>query len=200
MLAIFNFYEIMPEFSEFIRSQFTKIENSSEKFKIELKTYGSKKENSENKSKVFLLFCKNKDEKNETKNSIYYFMLYYIDKGNVEIFEVILQNITSMTMKEISFGNVHNFMMAYGDYHGSITLHFFSNKNEMGQQHNFYSQEIEKLHGYKINCLQFSFVENDQTILLASGSNDRKIIISAIFLDNFSKENKFKITTVYKFV
>lgn len=194
-LSIYNFKEIMAESIEFIWS-FPKNDKDGEKFKVEIKTH--KKENVEKKPKTLLLFCKNKDENNQSKNSVYYYILYYVDKNQFEIFELHLQNITAMTWKELPFANSHNMIMAYGTYHGSIILHFFSNKNQNSGKK--WVRELEKIHSYKVNCLELSVVDNDKTILLASGSNDRKIIISTILAQNFESEENIKIENLYKFV
>ena len=185
----------MAESIEFIRT-FPKNEKGGEKFKVEIKTH--KKENVENKPKTLLLFCKNKDENNQSKNSVYYYILYYVEKNQCEIFELHLQNITAMNWKELPNENSHNMIMAYGTYQGSIILHFFSNKNQNSGKKSV--KELEKIHSYKVNCLELSIVDNDKTILLASGSNDRKIIISAILAQNFESEENIKIENLYKFV
>lgn len=196
-LSIYNFKEIMPESIEFI-SSFPKNEKDGEKFKVEVKAH--KKENVEKKPKTLLLFCKNKDENNHSKNSLYYYIIYYVDKNQFEIFELHLQNITAMTWKELPFETSHTMIMAYGTYHGSIVLHFFSSKNQNSKFGKKLVRELEKIHSYKVNCLELSAINNEKTMLLASGSNDRKIIISTILAQNLENEENIKIENLYKFV
>ena len=200
-LIIVSFYEILTEFLEYFRDNFSKIE-SLENFKIEIKNFVSTKTNNNKngpQTKFLLMLCKN-CEASQSQIPNFYFIVYGFCHESTEIFKLNLQNITSMNMKVFDLGEFPQFIMGFGNYYGSINL-FHAYKNHDMINYASISKEIEKIHSYKINCIDFSLASNNNYILLATGSNDRKIIVSSIEINyQLDKENIIKICTIYKFV
>lgn len=199
-LIIISFYEICSNVQEYFRMNFDKCDGFGEKIKTELKNFMGKKTNIIDKNKpnnLLLLFCKD-FEATQSKMSSFYFILYNFTLENVEIFKVNIENITAISLK--IFDNKENFqnlIIAFGTYEGSIHIAYGSKSSELELYQN-HVKKIDKIHNYKINCLDFSFIPSSEFILMASGSNDRKIIITSI---SFKEQQKILIiNTVYKYV
>lgn len=135
---------------------------------------------------------------NEVLEKKFYLILYEYETGKIEVFLLNLSNVTSMSTKIIPNGSSSSFLIGLGNYSGSLNL--FSGIKISEEKNDFISstQEIEKLHNYKINCLDFSAISQNHKILLATGSNDRKIHISSLSF-SADKSKLLGIQILYKF-
>jgi len=197
-LSIINFYEMINmEFYEFFMTNFNKIDKTPDSFKIEIKNHVHNKAINEDESKFLFIFCKQFNENEIIKNqNQFYFIFYMLKKDKLEVFHINLKNITSFCLKLFNFDKTNLLTMAFGSYQGSINL-FYCLKDSDAGTFQTASKEIENIHTYKINCLEFSTILRDKSIFLASGSNDRKIVITSL---RFDQNEKILIGTIYKFV
>ena len=197
-LNIINFYEMTNmDFYEFFKKNFNKIDKTPDSFKIEIKNHVHNIAINEDQSKFLLIFGKEFNENEIIKNqSQFYFIFYMINKEKLEVFHINLKNITSFCMKFFNVDKIDHLTLAFGSYHGTINL-FYGLKDSEAKTCQTASKEIENTHSYKINCLEFSKILKDNSIFLASGSNDRKIVITSL---RFGQNEEILISTIYKFV
>lgn len=195
-MTIVFFEELPIEFYEYFQKNFKFLPNFCSNF--EIKTHSQKKAEKESLNHFSLILCKQEIKSNNNEHK-FILILYDYVSCKTESFETDFSNITAMNLKTLKTNEIFFLLMGLGDYFGSMNLLCtFSKINE--KQTLSFSKKIEKMHNYKINCLDFSIATNKELIILATGSNDRRVLVSSILISpGQNEENMLKFQILYKF-
>lgn len=166
--------------------------NNFEKNNIELVKALKKKKNSNLDQSTLLMFGKVKNEDTTEKK---YFLLKYETSSN-QLTEYNLFNHKDDLIFDLFFDAEPSpcFVITFGTYSGELfTKSFF----RFGSEEFIEKKSDKKIHNYKITTLKMNALKMNESIIIASGSNDRRVTISS--MRNFNNAEEIKIEILYSF-